>query len=912
MGTDPQPTPIVATRVQPPAIGGRPLVRDRLMEQLRNGRGRRLTYIHAPAGYGKTTLAVQWQRELRSDGVAVAWLSLDQDDNDPVSFLAHLVEAVRRIDPNLGADLGEHLEQRFGDATRYVLAELVNQFAAQRRPLAIVLDDWHVIASADTAAALEFLLKVGPDNLHLVVTSRTRAPATGWLKVRDQVTEIDVAQLRFDHKESAAFLLDLNSLPLEADEVDRLWWSTDGWVAALQLATLSLRSSNDPSGLIDGFSGRHHSVGDYLAENVLDGLPAHLLDFLLTTSVCDRLCADLATAVSGQPHGQAILEELEHRDMFLRPLDDHREWFRYHHLFADYLRQRLRRDQDDRLVSLHRTASAWFADHDFLNEAVSHALAAGDSAHAVDLVEGQAMNLVEHSRMARLLSLVSKLPTDEVTRRADLQMAIAWANCLLQRSAQAQTALDHVRAALKPSIDESSAAMLGEADVVQACIDAYGDRIDRAAGLIAPYLDGDSGHRPFLVAVSANIRTFIDIQTFAYDTAQSRQQWANTFHRGASGPFAGVYGLCFAGVAAFARLDLDTAELRYTEARALAQTAAGRHSHAARLAGALLGRLLYERGEIDTAEALLEECHELGAESGVADFMIATYGTLSRIRVLRGDVEGAASLLDEGVRTARRLALQRLSAALDYELVRLYLATDDIARAEDTLARQDWTTPGVGDGVAMSTRHYRLGAEELILVARNDFDAARARLTQMLDESASVGWRYAETAYTIELARVLYLHGEVDDATGTAIRALEAGPRSGLVRTFLDAGPPMVKLIANLREASRTGRWATDQPRVSADYLSKLLSVAHSDSEKAAVAPVSATTAHRASPEEPLSPREMEILRLLDRGMSNKQIARNLGVTINTVKWYLKGTYIKLGVSSRGESVSEARRRNLL
>ncbi|MDG4664941.1 LuxR C-terminal-related transcriptional regulator [Mycobacterium sp. 236(2023)] len=918
MQAKPQPTRIVSTRIQPPSTGGRLILRSRLIDALNAGRTKRLAFIHAPAGYGKTTLAVQWQRELRGDGAVVAWLSLDADANDTVSFLAHLIEAIRRVEPALGGDLGDHLEQRSGDATRYVLAELVNQIADHGRLMAIVFDDWHVVTDPDTAGALEFLLKMGPPNLHLVVTSRTRTPAVGWLKVRDQVVEIDVAALRFDHTESAAFLTELNELTLDRADVDRLWASTDGWIAALQLATLSLRHTNDPSSLISGFSGRHHSVGDYLAENVLDGLSPNLLDFVLTTSVCDRLCADLATAVSGQPRGQAVLEELEHLDMFLIPLDDNRDWFRYHHLFAGYLRQRLARDHADRVADLHRVASAWFADRGMLGEAVTHALVAGERANAVDLVERQAMNLVEHSRMASLLGLVSKLPEHELSARPELQMAIAWANCLLQRAAGAQTALDHVRSALGSEThtthggDETISAMLAEADVVQACVDVYGDRIDRAADLVAPYLVDNAPVRPFLVAVSANIRTFVDIHTSDFDTAQSRQQLANPFHEGAGGPFAGVYGRCFAGLAAFAQRDLATAEKRYTEARALAQSAAGHTSHAARLSGALLGRLSYERGDIDAAETLLEECRELGAESGVADFMIATYSALPRIKVLRGDIDAALALLDEGEATASRLVLPRLTAAVDFERVRLYLAVDDVGRAEDTLARQDITTPGLTGGVATATRHYQLAMAERIACAHNDFDKAVALLTQMRAESVQARWRYAETAYSISLARVLLLKDDTDGATDLLIEALIAGSRAGLVRTILDAGPQMVKLVAGLREASRTGRWAPGQPRVSADYLSRLLAIAHADSDKAAI-PVIVPDAHVGpSPEEPLSVRELEILRLLERGLSNKQIARNLGVTVNTVKWYLKGTYIKLGVASRGESVSEARRRRIL
>ncbi|OYN80298.1 LuxR family transcriptional regulator [Mycolicibacterium sphagni] len=905
-----QSAPVVSTKLRAPALDDGLITRERLIDLLHAGRAKRLVLIHGPAGFGKTTLAAQWQRVLSAEGVPVAWITLGRDDNDTTSFLGHLVEAVRRVEPTVGADLAGLLEQESNDTERYVLAELVNQCADFGRPLAVVLDDWHLIESSGATAALEFLLDVGPDNLHLIVTSRTRGPAIGRLKVGKQVHEIDATQLRFDRQESAAFLLELNDLDLTGDDVHTLWSSTEGWVAALQLATLSLRNSPDPGALIRDFSGRHNSIGDYLAENVLDTLPPDLLEFLVTTSICERLCGGLAAAVSGHPRGQAILEELEQRDLFLRPLDDNREWFRYHHLFAGYLRQRLERDHGDKIVALHRNASAWFADHGLLSEAVTHALAAGDGHAAVDLVEQQSMSLVEHSRMASLLGLVNKLPKSLLSDRPNLHIAVAWANCLLQRSAQAQVSLDLARAALGSAPDSSG--VLGEIDVVQACIDVYGDRIDRAADLVAPCLEENSGYRPFLVAVSANIRTFVDIHTFDYEAAEARQRWAIPFHESAVGPFAGVYGRCFAGLASFARLDLVSTERRYTEARELAEQMAGQHSHAARLAGALLGKLHYEYGDIDSAEKLLEECHELGAESGVADFMIATYGTLARIKVLRGDIEEAMTLLEEGLEAAQQLSMPRLSAALHSESLRLHLAVGDIARAQDALAASAKDVTSGRDGIATAVRYCHLGMQARLSRAQDDYDGAIRLFTAMQKESRALGWRYSEVGATLKLAKALYVRGDTEAATETLVPALVAGARSGLVRTVIDSGPEVLAMIASLREASRTSRHPIGVPEVPPTYLSRLLATAHADSRSAAI-PVIARVADRSPlPEEPLSAREIDVLRLLESGLSNKQIARNLGVTINTVKWYLKSIYIKLGVGKRGESIAEARRRHIL
>ena len=902
----------VSTKFQAPGQDGDFVARERLIDLLRAGRGKRLALIHAPAGFGKTTLATQWQRALHSEGVPVAWLSLDRDDNDAVWFLSHLIQAVRSVEPTLAGDLADVLEEQSDHAQRYVLTELVNQIVEYRRPLAIVLDDWHLIEDHQTSAALEFLLDVGPPNLHLIVTSRTRSPAVAGLMVRNQVTEIDAEQLRFNHQESESFLRDLNALTLNTDEVQQLWSSTEGWVAALQLATLSLRTTSDPSSVIRGFSGRHHSIGDYLAGNVIDALPADLLDFLLCTSICDRLCGDLASAVSGEPRGQAVLEELERRDLFLRSLDSEREWFRYHHLFASYLRRRLERDHPERIVGLHRNASKWFASHELLSEAVTHALAAGDEATARDLVEARAMNLVEDSRMATLLGLTKKLPPFRPTDGPGLQIAVAWANCLLQRSQAAQTALHHVRTAVALSSAEEGGEILREVDVVQACIDVYSDRIDRAGTLVAPYIEEDPRRRPFPAAVSYNIQTFVDIQSFDYDKARERQEWANAFHATTLGPFAGVYGRCFAGIAAFAQLDLLAAERLYQEALTLARETAGQHSHAARLAGALLGRLRYERGDIDAAEELLEQCHELGAESGVADFMIPTYTILARVRALRGDTEEAWSLLDEGRQVARHVALPRLLAAVEHERVRLHLSLGQVGAAESVLAAAPQDIPSGNDGIETAIRHYHLAMRARINAAHGRHEAALRELARMQHEAASVGWRYAEAAAAIELAVVHSLRGDDETAVRTAVPVLATAARTGLLRTITDTGPELVKLINTVRAAGRGGRWPADLNPVPADYLSGLLAAVSAGTEGPGRGGIDSSAPRRLTPDEPLSAREIDILRLLDRGLSNKEIARNLTVTINTVKWYLKSIYLKLDVARRGEAVAEARRRAIL
>lgn len=876
--------------------------RRRVLDALRASAGAQLTVIHAPAGYGKTTVAVQWLQVLRDAGASVAWLGLHRDDNAPHWFLSHLLEAVRRALP--GAvdaidDLAGLVEQSSEDAQGYTLSVLLELVAAHEGGFVLAFDDWHLVDDAAVRRALVHVLDFAPPNLSVVLTSRRRPQLPlSRLRVRGQLVEIDAEALRFDLDEAREFLVELNGLRLDGDDVARLSENTDGWVAALQLVSLSLRDSDDPRALIRGFSGRHHSVGEYLAENVLDALAPDVLDFLLATSVCDRLCGDLAGALAGRGDGQAMLEELEERDLFLRPLDGEREWFRYHHLFADYLRRRLERDHPGRAAGLHARASAWFAGHDLVSEAVDHALTGGDVERATDLVEQHAMPLVEHSRMVSLLGLVSRLPATAADDRPALLMAVSWANCLLQRAEAAQSSLDVLRSALPGAGADPGGGsdelgeMRSEADVVQACIDIYGDRTDRAEGLVRTSLDRSGSYRPWVVSVAANIQSFCDIHAMRFARARERQQWARRFHDRTTGPFSGVYGRCFAGVAALAQLDTTGAEVQLRGAVVLARESAGRRSHAAQLAGALLGELHYVRGRLDEAERLLTESGELGAESGVVDFMIASFALLARIKAGRGAADEAAELLLEGAQVADRLGLQRLRTAVGAERVTQLLARGRIREARRV----------AGDLPEGSCRHGGIGARidqlrtsslAAVHSAEGDHERAVALVQDLIVEARRQGQVRTVVELSVQLAGIQERATRFMAAERTLSGVLDRVVARGVPQLVREGGPEVRAVLE--RVAARALQGADALPGV--EQLEVVLAV---PDRPAASSPTD------------LTGREREILQMLDLGRGNQQIATATGVSVNTVKWYLKNIYGKLGAGNRTEAVSVARRHGLL
>ncbi|MQY27806.1 serine/threonine-protein kinase [Nocardia aurantia] len=794
----PPPPPIAATKFRPPAPARAVVERTRLLDILRAAAERRLILVHGPAGFGKTTLVVQWARELRATGVPVAWLTVDADDDNVVWFLTHLIEAIRRVRPELARELGDLLEERSSNATRSVLSALIDEIHDSGQPIVLVIDDWHRINGRKTFAAVDYLLEHGCHHLKLVVAGRARTGLPlSKLRVADELVEIDTAALRFDPEETGTFLVGVSGLPLTGEDVTRILESTEGWPAGLRLAQLSLSGRDDPSGFIDNLSGRHHAIGDYLTENVLDSLDPPLLDFLMATTITPRICAGLAAALSGRADARALLEQIADRNLFLHRMEENEsgEWFRYHGLFADHLQRRLGYWDPDRVQVLHARAAAWFADHDLLIEAVDHTLAAGDPEGAVDLVESQAMGLIVNSRMATILGLLAKLPASLTDVRPRLQLCAAWANVGLERGVRVYTAARKVESAIEASgtPEPQATAFRVEAALAIGMEEYIADRLENLSELVPEHITALDNT---IVAMNAADLAAVDaLNRFDFDGV--RHWHGQALYYGRELPsLAVMHSHCVAGLSEVEQVHPSAAEAHFTTAIAAVNPESEVVVRATELAGAFLGDLRYRQNRLTEAGERLATALGRHGDPRSAEVALAGYGTGARIAVIHGDIEHAERLLRTGERLAQDRSLPRLAARMINERLRIGLPVPD-----DVRARLLNLPPYRAQHIRIRAALAELAQESAIRMLLTDgtpaaLAAARERAEVMYREILTLNRPRAKVDSSLLYACCLWATGEHEAACAIARPAVTLCVERGVPRLAQDAGPYMSEISA--------------------------------------------------------------------------------------------------------------------
>jgi serine/threonine-protein kinase/serine/threonine-protein kinase PknK len=821
--------PSAPRRFRPPTFTRPTVRRHRILERLGAGRRPKLVLIHAPAGYGKSTLAAQWGEALTLDGLKGAWLAIDSDDNNVVWFLAHLIEAIRRTMPDLADALQQEFDGHVDNAQHYVLNALINRLHHDKETLVLVLDDWHRVHNTETTDALAYLLENSCHHLHLVVASRTRTDIPlSTLRVQGELAEIDATHLRFDTAESQAMLVDQCGLHLSPAHVAELEECTDGWAAALQLASLTLRDQADPAALIEHLSGRNEALGEYLASNVLDSLEPDLLDFLLATCIPKQVCSGLATALTDNRRSRNLLEEIEKRDLFLRRTDAEGTWFAYHHLFAEYLLHRLERDAEDRIPQLHRRAAQWFTEHQMLSQAVDHLILGGQARQAVDAVEQAATDLMEQSQMSTLIGLAAKLPAQHADARPRLQVDLAWANVVLHRLAAVEQALRLAELGIDAASTDEAGDLRAEMNLIRAVIAAFQDRVDRSTeAAVEACVDRADVLRPFILCRAADLASFSALRVSDFDDALRWQRWGRQFHDRISGTLSVSYGYCFAAIAANEQLDIAGAEAHLRHAMRIALLPSGRPTYVAKLAGALLGELLYEHGQPDEAEALLDDAYELGAEGGIVDFMLASFGTGALLKFSRGDAAVAHRRLAEGLDIATRLQLPRLQARLLHDSVRIAALSGE--PIDDLVAQRiaHSNSEHLGDTGGDTAELVEAAQIRMLLIegtpSARDEAAGRARACR--DRGDQHNRPRAHLRATLLLTLCLDADGNRDEAVRVLGPALRTCAALGLSQLLIDEGPQMVRLAKDAVDAEE---FSSADPTTAAnvrDFVSNLVEI---------------------------------------------------------------------------------------
>ncbi|MFD4428214.1 protein kinase [Nocardia sp. NPDC058497] len=818
--------PTAATKFRPPTPAREPFPRQRLLDVLRAGGSRRLALVHAPAGFGKSTVAAQWRADLVARDIPVAWLGIDQDDDSEIWFLAHLIKAIRRVRPDVGAGLEQVLEERPADAAAFVIATLIDEIHASDRSVVVVVDDWHRVSDPGARRAMGTLLDNGCHHVRFVVTSRDQSGLPiSRLRVRDELVELGGAELRLTEAETRQILVERNGFALTDKQVEQIHAATEGWPAAIQLVSLTLRGKADPVQLLAQLAEGGHGMREYLAENVLDSMDPELLEFLMAISVVERVNGSLAALLADVPDGVTMLEQAEQRELFVHRIEHDPEWYRMQPLFAEYLRTRLDRVHPGRVKMLHRKAARWYAEHQLLRKSVDHALAATDLKLAADLLESGGMDLIDRSRMATLLGSVSKLPVQQVTSRSKLLMAVARANMNLQQTGTARSALGRLSSLLargggEPELAEQrcAAAVLDAADRV-----AHDDTPEVADRLAACLAEPDE-LPAWVVSTAANLMSFVRLCDFDFAGVTQMQDWAADYHVRSKDPLGPVFGLCARGDAAYEQLDIATATECFELAYETARVRAGPHSDAARVAAALLGEVAYRRGDLALADRLLDESHELVTRVGPVDFLVATFVIGARVKAALGDQHTAAARLDEGTRVAAENGLARLDAQVRAERSRLGLPTGE--GADRFAAGLSGNGKRRKSGAAVLIAEARQIAEIRAMLAeqrlRSDDRAARhARVlyARLLDQSRP----RAELDATLLLAECLATAGWVGEATGLVLPVLGTCADLGWTRPLLDAGPGVVGVLHVLRTQAHDGQQHPVLAGVPRHFLDELL-----------------------------------------------------------------------------------------
>jgi LuxR family transcriptional regulator, maltose regulon positive regulatory protein len=893
--------PFLATKLVPPRSLGM-IDRPRLLGIAGQLPAKRLAVIKAPSGFGKTSLAESWSLWLRKGGNSVAWLAIDPEDDDPPRFLFYVMQAMQRVAGGVGADSLDLIEERFLISPQVILSALINDLSDIDDEVYLFLEDYHWITDPRIHDAVIFFLRHAPSQTHVVLTTRTEPPLPlASLRANNDLLEIDASALRFDLQETRAFLEQEKPGSCDFADVKLLHSRTEGWPAALRIVVCTSSSAQDFAQYVRNLSSIQRPIDAYLVE-MLDGLPGELVSFMLRTAILDRFSAPLCEVVIGATSSRGLLESIEKRQLLLTTLDQERQWYRYHPLLAEHLKQRFESELGSELPELHRRAADWYASQELWTEAVQHAIASGDTDQALIWIKNCAMPLVKRGDLFTLLGWQHVFPAALLQSQPEVRLAIAWGLALAIRCDESLKLLSEIERDIAASHSADVEALRCECEGIRSVAIALKDNSEAALsiaqGCLSPPAD------TWTINVASNVVRFGHLKAGDLKKFYATPWLPYSLDEDMRNVFASVYYRCIQGMAEAQQLRIASAESYYLDALRLAEQHVGPNSVAAALPASLIAAIRYDQGRLDEAEAMLIDRVSVINAGTMLDCVLSAYFVMARIATHKRNLARAHTLLEWAERQGNTRAWGRLSAAAVLERARLYLNEGRIEQGTECLHRlerlmAEYPAP---TSCAWSDIHrYAALARAYLAAAEERFEDAISILDGLRRELEDAHNIYFARCVETQLATVRFRAKQLDEALKTFDGVVRVFARAGVYQTILDEGGAQIgPLLATFQESTeRTG----SPPEVTS-YISKLIAARRSpyqSDSKQASTPI-ATSAIS----EPLSAREGDILKLIAEGLSNKEIARSLAITPETVKSHMKHIFTKLNVEKRAQAVSRA------
>ncbi|GLU37307.1 LuxR C-terminal-related transcriptional regulator [Pseudomonas sp. NBRC 100443] len=896
---------LLVTKLVPPLESTHLLGRQRLFRQVDEITCHRLTLVQAAAGFGKTSLLSQWWHALGQVHCA-AWLTLDPSDQEPVRLLSYVAAAIGHAAPTLARPLDKLIQTERYLSSEVMLTSLVNVLGESSERLLLFVDDVHVLDAA-ALHTLARLIETAPRNLHLVLASRVQLPIglSKW-RAQDQLLEIDAQSLRFTSNEVEKFFRFSGHVELPGQLLETLEKRTEGWAAGLKLGNLLLRRAADANTVIEGFCGSHSAVADFFAEEVLAAQSAEVRDFLLMTAPLGRFCPDLCAAVSGNPEARRVLDQIEASGLFLQQLDDQRRWYRYHHLFAEFLQRRLLDQAPAAQAKVYASASAWFEQNEAFIEAIDYSLKAGEHRNAARILETCCQDMSYNGRIRLVAQFAERIPAPILDDHPTVLLTWAW---LLTRSLDYEAArrlLRRVKAWLTAA--QCPPVRLAEVQGLlrhrEMTLAAAEDKLPLVEEHCRALIDESvTDAHPYLTGTIYAQLQYAQREQYKLNDIERLAAIAQGTLRRSGFKFALISVQSLIGPSLHALGNSEGAISALEEGLDEAQHYGGPHSALSALPALPLAAILYERNDLTRAQRLLEENLPVVSEFGFVDQLLCGYLTQSRLQCSNGDREGARQTLDHGMSVALDRGLERLRLTIVGERIKQLLDDQCFEQAQQyarsaglpTAAKMVIPRPSsTGKDEAQAIAWIRLA------LIQNHVGEALNVAKQWRSFCSSRNATRSLIAWNLLLAQAQLLAGEQRCALRSLRDAITLAAPMRAIRCFIDEGPAIAGLLANLHESPSQSRHSTD---LFARELHELCNPASDEP---------ATTSGSEGLYGRLSKRELEILSLVGIGMRNREVATRLGMTEGSIKWYMQQVYDKVGTRRRLKAVEHVRRLGLI